>query len=137
MISRRDGLRLLSVLLAIFVPNVARAQRPARTPARVGWLSYVGAPDPGLENLRKGLHELGHVEGRSYVIVPKFANGDFTRLPGLVEELATEGIDVLVTRGPSTEYAKPIRAKVPVVFAYSGDPVESGFAKSLASPGLN
>ena len=106
-------------------------------PARVGWLSYVGHPDPGLEILRAGLQELGHVEGRSYVVVPKFAGGDFTRLPGLVEELAAENIDVLVTRGPSTDFAKAIRAKVPVVFAYSGDPVESGFAQSLARPGLN
>jgi putative ABC transport system substrate-binding protein len=137
MMSRRALLRSLPAVLAMFAPGVARAQRPARTPARVGWLSYVGQPDPALENLRAGLRELGHVEGRSYVIVPKFAGGDFTRLPGLVEEFATEDIDVLVTRGPSTDYAKPIRTKVPVVFAYSGDPVESGFAKSLARPGLN
>jgi putative ABC transport system substrate-binding protein len=103
----------------------------------VGWLSYVGQPDPALHHLRAGLQELGHVEGRSYVVVPRFADGDFTRLPGLVEELAAERLDVLVTRGPSTDYAKAIRAKVPVVFVYSGDPVESGFAKSLARPGLN
>jgi hypothetical protein len=29
-------------------PAVARAQRPARTPARVGWLAYVARPDPAL-----------------------------------------------------------------------------------------
>jgi ABC-type uncharacterized transport system substrate-binding protein len=137
MLSRRDVLRSLLILLTIPESAVASAQRPDPTPARVGWLSYVGEPDPGLERLRVGLQELGHVEGRSYVVVAKFADGDFTRLPGLVEELGAEGIDVLVTRGPSTDYAKPIRSKVPVVFAYSGDPVESGFAKSLARPGLN
>ena len=135
--SRRALLRLLPLPVLLGMPRAARAQRPARTPARIGWLSYVGHPDPGLEHLRTGLKELGHVEGRSYVIVPKFAGGDFTRLPGLVEEFAGESLDVLVTRGPSTVYAKPIRDKVPVVFAYSGDPVESGFAKSLARPGLN
>jgi putative ABC transport system substrate-binding protein len=137
MMSRRAVLRSLPALLTILAPRAARAQRPVRTPARLGWLSYVAPPDPALENLRVGLQELGHVEGRTFVIVTRFAHHDFTRLPQLVEELAAENIDVLVTRGPSTDYAKAIRTKVPVVFAYSGDPVESGFAKSLARPGLN
>jgi putative ABC transport system substrate-binding protein len=136
-LSRRAVLRGLAALPVLLAPRAARAQRPARAPARVGWLAYVGQPDPGLDNLRAGLRELGHVEGRSYVIVARFANGDFTRLPRLVEELAAENLDVLVTRGPSADYTKAIRSKVPVVFAYSGDPVESGFAKSLARPGLN
>ncbi|HYE93406.1 MAG TPA: ABC transporter substrate-binding protein [Terriglobales bacterium] len=79
----------------------------------------------------------GHAEGKSFVIVPRFAEGDFTRLPRLVEELVAERLDVLVTRGPSTDYTKAARSKVPVVFAYSGDPVHAGFATSLARPGLN
>lgn len=137
MTSRRTFLRALPALVAVLAPAAAGAQRPSRTPARIGWLAYVSPPDAGMEHLRAGLQELGHVEGRSYVLVPKFAHGDFTRLPGLVQEFAAENLDLLVTRGPSTDYAKPIRAKVPVVFAYSGDPVESGFAKSLARPGLN
>jgi putative tryptophan/tyrosine transport system substrate-binding protein len=137
MMSRRAVLRTLAALPAALTPAAAWAQRPARTPARVGWLSYVSPPDPALENLRAGLQELGHGDSRSYVLVPRFADFDFTRLPALVQELATESIDVLVTRGPSTDYAKAIRDKIPVVFAFSGDPVEAGFAKSLARPGLN
>ena len=136
-LSRRALLATLGASLAAGLPRVAAAQRPARGPARLGWLAYLGAPDPGLERLRIGLRELGHVEGQSFVIVARYADGDFTRLPKLVEELVGERIDVLVTRGPSTEYAKAVRARVPVVFAYSGDPVESGFADSLRRPGRN
>ncbi|MBM4443104.1 MAG: ABC transporter substrate-binding protein [Candidatus Rokubacteria bacterium] len=135
MLSRRSVLGLLPSLLAIR-PGLVAAQ-PRSGPARVGWLAYVAPPDPGLENLRAGLRELGWVEGKSYVIVPRFAEGDFTRLPKLVEELMAERLDVLVSRGPSTDYTKPARARVPVVFAYSGDPIEAGFATSLAKPGLN
>jgi putative ABC transport system substrate-binding protein len=135
MTSRRSVLAVLTGIVA-FGPRRAHGQR-ATTPARIGWLSYIGQPDPGLENLRDGLRELGYVEGRSFVIVTRFAEGDFTRLPRLVDELATERLDVLVSRGPSVDYTKPIRTRVPVVFAYSGDPVAAGFADSLGKPGRN
>jgi putative ABC transport system substrate-binding protein len=66
----------------VLPPSRARAQRAA-PPARVGWLSYLAESDPVLLRLREGLRELGYVEGKSLVIVPRFAHGDFTRLPQL------------------------------------------------------
>jgi putative ABC transport system substrate-binding protein len=131
--SRRSVLGVLSGLVA-FGPGHALARRTT-APARIGWLSYIGQPDPGLENLRDGLRELGYAEGRSFVIIPRFADGDFTRLPRLVDELAGERLDVLVSRGPSVDYTRAVRVRVPVVFAYSGDPVAAGFADSLGKPG--
>jgi putative ABC transport system substrate-binding protein len=116
--------------------STALAQR-ATGAARIGWLSYIGQPDVGLENLRQGLQELGYVEGKDFVLIPRFANGDFTRLPALVDELLAERLDVLAARGPSVDYLKSARARVPVVFAYSGDPVAAGFADSLGRPGRN
>jgi len=87
--------------------------------------------------LREGLRDLGYVEGTSYTITPRYAHGDFKRLPALVEELVAERVDVLVSRGPTTEFAKAARNRVPVVFAFSGDPVAAGFADSLRRPGHN
>jgi len=133
--SRRSLLALAPGLLGALA-SVAFAQRPGAV-ARIGWLSYLAPPDPALEILREGLLELGYVEGKSFTIVPRFANGDFTRLPRLVEELAGERLDVLVSRGPSVDYTKAARTRLPVVFAYSGDPVDAGFADSLARPGRN
>lgn len=132
--ARRRVLGLLAATLALG-PAAGWAQH--KGPARVGWLSYLPNPDPGLDLLRAGLRDLGHEEGRSYLVVARFANGDFTRLPALVEELAAERIDVLVSRGPSVDFTKTIRARVPVVFAYSGDPVAAGFGDSLRRPGRN
>ena len=134
-VSRRAVLALVPGLVALRA-STARAQRPGG-PARIGWLSYISQPDVGLTNLREGLGELGYVEGKSYVLIPRFADGDFTRLPRLVDELMAERIDVLVSRGPSVDYTRPVTARVPVVFAYSGDPVAAGFADSLAKPGRN
>jgi putative ABC transport system substrate-binding protein len=87
--------------------------------------------------LREGLRDLGYSEGKTHVMVARYADGDFTRLPELVGELMAEKIDVLVSRGPSVDYTKSIRAQVPVVFAYSGDPIIAGFGDSLRKPGRN
>ena len=116
-------------------PGAVLAQ-PVR-PARVGWLSYLPAPDPALALLHEGLRSLGHVEGKSYVTSARFANNDFTRLPALVDELVADRIDVLVSRGPSVDFTKRVRDRVPVVFVYSGDPIAAGFADSLGKPGRN
>lgn len=64
----------------------------------MGWLSYLADPDPGVALLREGMRELGYVEGKSYLIVARFASGDFTQLPRLVDELAGERVDVIVSR---------------------------------------
>lgn len=132
--NRRDLLRCLAGSL-LLGPGAALAQR--NSPPRVGWLSYLPQPDPAAELLREGLRKLGHVEGKSYVLVARYANNDFTRLPALVDELVAERIDVLVSRGPSVDFTKAVRDRVPVVFVYSGDPVAAGFADSLGKPGRN
>ena len=123
------ALSLATLALPVF------AQRAA--PVRIGWLAYIGEPDPGLQMLREGLRDLGYSEGKTHVMVARYADGDFTRLPELVAELMAEKIDVLVSRGPSVDYTKSIRAQVPVVFAYSGDPIIAGFGDSLRKPGRN
>ena len=132
--SRRRALAALVTSLALH-PKAALAQR--NSPPRVGWLSYLPQPDPALELLREGLRKLGHVEGKSYVLVARHANNDFTRLPALTDELVAERIDVLVSRGPSVNFAKQVRDRIPVVFVYSGDPIVAGFADSLGKPGRN
>jgi len=120
---------------SLVLPGAVLAQ-PVR-PARVGWLSYLPSPDPALALLQEGLRSLGHLEGKSYVMSARFANNDFTRLPALVDELVAERIDVLVSRGPSVDFTRRVRDRVPVVFVYSGDPIAAGFADSLGKPGRN
>jgi putative ABC transport system substrate-binding protein len=133
-VNRRDLLRCLAGSL-LLGPGTALAQ--SGRPSRVGWLSYLPEPDPAAELLREGLRKLGHVEGKSYVLIARYANNDFTRLPALVAELVAERIDVLVSRGPSVDFTKPVRDRIPVVFVYSGDPIVAGFADSLGKPGRN
>jgi putative ABC transport system substrate-binding protein len=133
-VNRRALLRCLAGSLVL--GSGAALAQPAR-PARLGWLSYLPAPDPALGLLREGLRALGHIEGKSYATIARYADNDFTRLPALVDQLVAERIDVLVSRGPSVDFTKRVRDQVPVVFVYSGDPVVAGFADSLAKPGRN
>jgi putative tryptophan/tyrosine transport system substrate-binding protein len=63
---RREFITGLGVAAATW-PLVARAQ-PASVP-RIGILRVAGpASDKTLEEMRQGLRDLGHVEGRTFVI---------------------------------------------------------------------
>jgi putative tryptophan/tyrosine transport system substrate-binding protein len=85
---------------AAFVwPLVVRAQQAAKT-ARIGFLSSgsLGSPDGWafLAAFREGLHELGHVEVRDFVIEQRAAEGKFERLADLATELVRLPVDLIV-----------------------------------------
>ena len=78
------------------------------------------------------------MEGKTLAIEWRFAEGRFERLPILAGELVKAQVEVIVTTGtPATSAAKRATATIPIVAASFGDPVESGFAKSLARPDGN
>ena len=87
---------------------------------------------------RQGLRELGYVEGKNLVIEWRSAEGNNERLPGLATELVNLKVDVIVTVGtPATSAAQKATTTIPIVVGGTGDPVGSGFVKSLARPGGN
>ena len=45
------------------------------------------AVDAEAAGARKGFHELPYVEGKSFVIVERYANGDYKRIPSLIANL--------------------------------------------------
>ena len=55
----------------------------------------------------------------------------------MAAELVRLKVDVLVAAGVAAYIAKPVSASTPVVFGYSGDPVEAGLVDGLARPGGN
>ena len=106
--------------------------------ATVGVLTHFPAADYAvpLEQLRKGLRELGYVEGRNLRLEMRNADGKLERLPQLAAELAAIPVDVLVTTGShGTRVARKATRNVPIVMAYAGDPVGGGLADSLSRPG--
>ena len=84
------------------------------------------------------MRELGYVEGKNLVVEWRFADGKFERLPGLAAELVQLKVDVIVAvASPAIGAAQKATTTIPIVMATTGDPVGSGFVKSLARPGGN
>jgi putative ABC transport system substrate-binding protein len=117
----------------------AQAQQPKKVP-RIGYLSASSASEALVRTnaFRRGLRELGYVEGKNLTLEFRYAEGKFERLPALAAELVRLNVDVIVTAGPSvTGPVKEATAAIPIVMTNDSDPVGSGFVKSLARPGGN
>ena len=93
---------------------------------------------PNLDAFRRGLRQLGYVEGQNLAIDYRSADGRLDRIPELAAELVRRNVDIIVTRGtPSALAAKNATATIPIVMAAIGEPVETGLVASLARPGGN
>ena len=131
---------LTIVFLATF--SLAEAQQPAKVP-RIGYLSRRGEPtpgnpDPNANAFRKGLSDLGYVDGKNIVIDFRYAEGKTDRLPGLIAELIQLKVDILVSGTiQAIRAAKQATQTIPIVMAITGDPVADGLVNSLARPGGN
>jgi putative tryptophan/tyrosine transport system substrate-binding protein len=117
------------------------AQQPTKIP-RIGFLS--GQSESRIADrsnaFRKGLSELGYIEGKNIAIEYIWAEGKIERLPDLAADLVRLRVDVIVAAGgtPGIRAAKNATSTIPIVFAGLGtDPVELGFVVSLARPGGN
>jgi putative ABC transport system substrate-binding protein len=84
------------------------------------------------------LRELGYVEGKDIVTELRTADSVPDRIPGLVAELLSIPVDILVSQGTATtRAAKAATSTVPIVFVRVADPVQLGVVASLARPGGN
>lgn len=120
-------------------PVVARAQQSKKV-ARIGWLSTASptAADANITAFRRGMSELGYVEGQTFVMEPRYADGKNTALPEQAADLERTGVDVIIA-GPyaALQAAREVVNHTPIIMTPSADPVEAGIVKSLARPGGN
>jgi len=119
---------------------LARQAQQAEKVARIGYLSPLSASADSthIEAFRQGLRELGYVEGRNFVIEARYADGKFARLPDLAAEIVRLKVDVIVAAPtPAVRAAQQATRTIPIVMAFSGDPVGEGFVAGLARPGGN
>ena len=137
---RRDFITLLGGAAAAW-PLAARARQAERM-RRIGVLMGYPEGDPqaqaNVTALLRGLQDLGWIEGRNVQIDYRWAGGDPDKARTFARELIALTPDVMV---PSTNQVTRILQQetrtIPIVFAFVGDPVGSGFAASLARPGKN
>ena len=131
----------LSVMLFV-ICSVAQAQPANRVP-RIGYLARrtaptTSVPDPSINALRKGLRDLGYIEGKNILVDSRYAEGMEDRLPGLAAELLRLNVDVIVSPTlPGIRAAKQATNTIPIVVVTQEDPVATGLIDSLARPGGN
>jgi putative ABC transport system substrate-binding protein len=134
---KRKSLFLLMVVVVAARGIIAEAQEPTKIP-RIGYVMTRSLDPVRSEALRRGLRELGYVEGKTIVIEWRSAEGKRDRLPALVAELVGLKVDVIVTAGPlPTRVTKDATSTIPIVITQVNDPVGNGFVASLARPGGN
>jgi putative ABC transport system substrate-binding protein len=135
---RREFITVLGGAVAGW-PLSTRAQRSAKPPI-IGYLSPTSASTEGQWTAAfvRRLHELGWIEGSTVEIEYRWAEGHTERWSEFAAELVRLKVSVIVTYAtPLTIAAKRATSVVPIVFAASSDPVDSGLVASLARPGGN
>ena len=134
--TRRQLLKL-GLSAGALLPRQAYAQKP--TVFRIGWVSNDrAAGSPFLDAVREGLRDFGYIEGRNAVIDARWGDGTVERINQLAADLVRSKPHVIVTHGgPSIFPVRRAGATMPVVFVFSGDPVEGGLVDSFARPGRN
>jgi putative ABC transport system substrate-binding protein len=130
-------LRFLFCTLFVMLTAAVQAQ-PHKKPPRVGYLAAVSATAdaPRLEAFRRGLRELGYVEGQNIVVEYRHESIDLNRLPELAAELLRLEVDVLVAVTTNAALAaRKANSTIPIVFMGVTDPVAAGLVENLARPG--
>jgi putative ABC transport system substrate-binding protein len=102
---------------------------------RVAWLWIGGAEGP-LDNFRKSLADAGYAEGRNLALEVVVVEQQDDKVRSAVDAVLARGVELIVAQGPVVPVVhRAVAARVPVVIAFSGDPVEAGLVDSLRRPG--
>jgi putative ABC transport system substrate-binding protein len=134
--SRRTWLRATAAagLAAVGVRGAEADKR------RLGIFLYGEAPigdEQWVHDELKELAKLGWVEGERLVVHERRSARDAGLLALHATEFARSGVDAILTESTQTTQALQQATKTVPIVTGVGDPVGSGFARSLAQPGGN
>src|SRR5262249_44883168 len=117
---RRQFITLLGGAAAagsVFWPLVAQGEASSKRPT-IAWIAP-GTRETGtsfIESFLRGMREFGHVEGRSFDMVYRFADGYQERLPALTDEVVRLKPDViLATAVIGAVAARKATSTIPIV----------------------
>ena len=112
----------------------------AATVRRVAWVS-IDSPNPSSQSLRvwrEAMRELGWVEGQNLVVDTWWSEGSADKLKALVPQILARRPEVIIANtGPAVRPFVDAKVAVPIVFAFSADPVQAKVVQSWARPGVN
>ena len=122
---RREFVALLgSAATSALWPFAARAQQTGKV-RRIGFLwDTPSAYADAIEAFRRGLRDLGWIEGQNITIEYRWADGKPDRMRELAEELVRLEVDILVApTSIYTEAAKRATSTIPIIFMSHADPI--------------
>ena len=133
---RREFIGALGGAAALW-PSAVHSQ--AASPRRIGVLLVGLSPESKeAQHFRRGLRDVGYLDGRNLVIEWRSAKGDYVVVPELIADLARSRVELIVMDSTvGTQVAMRTRPAIPIVMALVVDPVGSGLVASLARPGGN
>jgi putative ABC transport system substrate-binding protein len=132
MVSRRALLAAAASTIGLAFPVWAQ-----RAPARIIWLSPTSEADSTIfyQELLTGLREQGLVDKQNVTIQPFWDVSSPQRAASVLADMGASKPNVIVTQGSTSLAVKPVAADIPIVFGYSGDPVQAGLVETIARPG--
>jgi putative ABC transport system substrate-binding protein len=88
-----------------------------------------------MNGVRRGLAEIGYVEGQNVAIEYRGAQYQYGHLPALAVDLVSRQVSVIIVASITpTLAAKAATNTIPIVFVVGGDPVRFGVVTSLNRP---
>src|SRR5579872_4215864 len=139
---RREFITLIGAAVAArpIATHGQQKNSPSDIVPRIGYLAPSLSPEASrlIEAFRKGLHDVGYVEGRNIGFELRSAEGKPDRFPALAAELVALKVDVIVAGATPTVLAlKQATRTIPIVFPIHTDPVGAGIVATLARPDGN
>jgi len=132
---RREFITLLGSAVAWTASANAQSTNRVR---RIGFLRAAPPPEREVNAFFAALAENGYWQGQNIVMVPKWGDGNVSRLAELAAALKNEGVDIIVAEGTIVVQAAATAAPtLPIVMIAAADPFAGGLVKSLSHPGGN
>jgi putative ABC transport system substrate-binding protein len=134
---RRRGIVFGGLAAVLLAPTRLAGQQTQSKIPHVGILTVRDSErEATWDAFRQGLRDLGYVEGRNIILEFRLARGNLSLGPQLAAELVAVPVDVIVAEGITSD-AVAATDRIPIVGTALMDPVERGWASSLARPGGN
>lgn len=134
---RREFLGLTSAAVAWPLPARAQ-QRPIPVVGYISSLSQAYSVRRSDAALRRGLAEMGYVEGQNLSIRYHWITDRYDVLPSMAADLVQRQVAAIIAIGPPAVIAaKAATQTIPIIFVTGADPLKFGFVSSFNKPGGN
>ena len=124
---------LLTSLAGVLASPLAAEAQQTR---QIAYISATSLAPALVKDLEDALRELGWFPGRNIMVEYRSAEGQYSRLPGLVEDVLRLKPEVILSgQTPTTQAIRRLTDTVPIVMVGHGDPIRYGLVTNLARPG--